>query len=320
MTEAARPWAALFPGQGSQAVGMGRDLAAAWPTAAEVFRAADDALGEPLSRLIFEGPEEELRMTRNTQPALLTVSTAAWRVLASRVHAPVAAAGHSLGEYSALVAAGVLEFEDALRAVRLRGEAMQDAVPPGQGAMAAIIGLDGALVEDLCRRVRRDDEVLVPANYNAPDQVVVAGHAAAVERIAGEATRSGAKKVVSLPVSAPFHCPLMAPAQERLAGFLERLDFAPAAFPVVANVDAAVVRCGGDARRRLIEQVTAPVRWVEGSLALEREIGAQAGVEIGVGRVLTGLSRRINERLKVVPFAAPEDLDRVLELLGPRGA
>ncbi len=315
MSEKTPRWAALFPGQGSQAVGMGRELSAKWPEAAAVFRAADEVLGESLSRLIFEGPEDALRLTRNTQPALLTVSTAAWRVLAPRTPAPEAAAGHSLGEYSALVAAGVLTFDDALRAVRLRGEAMQDAVPPGCGAMAAVIGLNAEAVDDLCRRTRADGEVLVPANFNAPDQIVVAGHAAAVARLVADAPRSGAKKVFPLPVSAPFHCALMAPARERLARFLEGIPFAPARFPVVANVDASAVMGGDESRRRLVEQVTAPVRWVDSSLALEREHRAEVAVEIGAGRVLTGLSRRINETLKVVPFGAPEDFDRVLSLL-----
>lgn len=315
MSEAAPRWAALFPGQGSQAVGMGQKLAATWPEAAEVFRTADDVLREPISRLIFEGPEEELRLTRNTQPALLTVSTAAWRVLQARVPAPVVAAGHSLGEYSALVAAGVLSFEDALRAVRLRGEAMQDAVAPGDGAMAAVIGLDAAAVESLCRQAREGHEVLVPANFNAPDQVVIAGHRSAVERFMQLAPEAGAKRVVPLPVSAPFHSPLMRPAAERLADFLEGVHFGEARFPVVANVDAQPVTRGDDARARLVEQVAAPVRWVEGSRTLEATHGPQVGVEVGPGRVLTGLARRIHERLKVMPFGEPEDLDKLIHRL-----
>ncbi len=323
MNDVAPRWAALFPGQGSQAVGMGRRLRETWPEAAEVFRTADEVLGEPLSKLILEGPEEDLRLTRNTQPALLTVSTAAWRVLQARVPLPVAGAGHSLGEYSALVAAGVIDFEDALRAVRLRGEAMQDAVPPGEGAMAAVIGLDAEAVESLCRQAREGHEVLVPANFNAPDQIVIAGHKEAVERFMRLAPEAGAKRVVPLPVSAPFHSPLMRPAAEKLADFLARVTFRDAEFPVVANVSARGVVRGEEARQRLIEQVASPVRWVEGSRVLETEHEPALGIEVGPGKVLTGLARRIHDKLKVVPFAEPEDLEKLIEKLseaaGPRG-
>ena len=295
---------------------MGRELVARWPEAAAVFRTADAVLGEPLSGLILEGPEEDLRLTRNTQPALLTVSYAAWTVLSPRVPPPVAAAGHSLGEYSALVAAGVLTFEDALRAVRLRGQAMQEAAPPGSGAMAAVIGLDPEAVARLCAESREPDEVLTPANFNAPDQVVVAGHRPAVERLAQRAPAAGAKRVMPLPVSAPFHCALMQPAQIRLAEFLARLAFGPAQFPVVVNVDASSIRGGDEARRKLVEQVTSPVRWVEVSRALERAHGAAVLVEIGAGRVLAGLTRRIHEQVKAVGFGVPDDLDRAVEAIG----
>ena len=292
---------------------MGQRLAAMWPEAADTFQMADEVLGEPLSKLIFEGPEEDLRLTRNTQPALLTVSIAAWRVLEKRVPMPVVAAGHSLGEYSALVAAGVLTLEDALRAVRLRGEAMQDAVPPGEGAMAAVIGLDADSVEKLCRQCREGNEVLVPANFNAPDQIVIAGHRGAVERFMKLAPEAGAKRVVPLPVSAPFHSPLMRPAADRLADFLAGVNFDTAKFPVVANVDADDVHGGEGARQRLIQQVAAPVRWVQGSRKLEEDHHVALGVEVGPGRVLTGLSRRINDRLKVLPFGEPEDLEKLIE-------
>lgn len=312
MSENSFRWAALFPGQGAQAAGMGRELADTWPEAAEVFAAADEALGEKLSTLCFEGPEDELKLTRNTQPALLTVAVAAWRVLSSRVPAPTVAAGHSLGEYSALVASGVLEFSDAVRAVRLRGEAMQDAVPVGVGAMAAIIGLEPGAVAELCAKARKSGEVLVPANFNAPGQVVVAGHRSAVERLIDEAPGAGAKRAIPLPVSAPFHCSLMDPAAERLASFLETLDFSAASFPVVANVDARPCDGLGAARERLIAQVASPVRWIETMQRIERDFEATFGVEFGVGRVLAGLSRKINDSLRVVSMSAAADLEKVL--------
>lgn len=316
MATSKRRWAVLFPGQGSQAVGMGRDLAQEWPEAAEVFTLADEVLGEGLSKICFEGPEEALRLTRNTQPALLTVSVAAWRVLSSRVSVPVAGAGHSLGEYSALVAAGVLKFEDALRAVRLRGEAMQEAVPVGVGAMAAIIGAQAPAVEELCLRVCTEDEVLVPANFNAPGQIVIAGHAAAVERFVAQAREIGARRAIPLPVSAPFHSPLMEPAAERLSRFLEGVDFGEAAFPVLANVDAAPTLGGAEAREKLVRQVASPVRWIDTMALLESEFDATRAVEVGVGKVLAGLSRKINQDLKVAGFAGPEDLEGVLAALG----
>ncbi len=305
-------WVALFPGQGSQAVGMGRELAQAYPEAAEVFAIADDVLGENLSRLCFEGPEEALTLTRNTQPALLTVSVAAWRVLKERVPPPVAAAGHSLGEYSALVAAGVIGFSDALRAVRLRGNAMQEAVPVGEGAMAAIVGLEPAAVEKLCAESRTSGEVLVPANFNATDQTVVSGHKIAVDRLVGLAPKAGARKALLLSVSAPFHSPLMEPAAERMEEFLEGVRFRDPAFPVVANADASPVRDGESARRTLVAQVASPVRWVETMKLLEDEFRSVSGIEFGAGRVLAGLSRRINEKLRIVPFGSPDELDAAL--------
>ncbi|MFN7965162.1 MAG: ACP S-malonyltransferase [Acidobacteriota bacterium] len=308
MIESTNRWAAIFPGQGSQAPGMGKELYDTYPQAREVFQQADEALGESLSRVCFEGPEDALKLTRNTQPALLTVSMAAWRVLEPTVPSPGVAAGHSLGEYSALVAAGVLQFTDAVRAVRLRGEAMQQAVPFGVGAMAAVIGLSSLQVDELCASVRKGEEVLVPANFNAQDQIVVAGHKSAVDRLIDAAPAAGAKRAIALPVSAPFHCPLMNPAAEALAAFLETLEFSESRFPVIANVDAQPVPSGVNARENLVRQVASPVRWVETMLQIERAYGATVAVEVGCGRVLAGLSRRINENLRTLPGGTPAEL------------
>jgi [acyl-carrier-protein] S-malonyltransferase len=312
MTDAREGWVALFPGQGSQKVGMGKALAEAHAAAREVFTEADEVLGEGLSTLCFEGPEEELRLTRNTQPALLAASIAAWRVLDGRLPAPSGAAGHSLGEFSALVAAGVMEFSDALRAVRVRGEAMQDAVPVGVGAMAAVIGLDGDQVARLCHEAASGDRVVVPANLNAPDQVVVAGHREEVDRVVDAAKAAGAKRAVPLPVSAPFHCALMAPAAERLRDFLEAIPFADGRFPVVGNVDAQPVTDGELCRRRLVEQVTAPVRWLETQERIAGALEAGVGVEFGPGRTLAGLARRTVPSLPVMAMGEPGDVDTVV--------
>jgi [acyl-carrier-protein] S-malonyltransferase len=303
----------VFPGQGSQRVGMGQTLAETFPECRAVFEEADEALGESLSRMCFEGPEEQLRLTENTQPAILTVSVAAARLLASRGIAPAMAAGHSLGEYSAHVAAGTLAFADAVRTVRRRGRYMQEAVPVGAGAMAAILGLDGAAVARACAEAA-DGEIVAPANLNAPGQIVIAGTTAAVARAGARAKALGAKRVVALPVSAPFHCALMQPAQDRLAPELRALAAKAPSVPVVANVDAAPKTDGPSAIEALVRQVSAPVRWEEVVRALA-SAGIRAYVEVGPGTVLSGLVRKIDRDARVANLEAPLDLDAVERLV-----
>jgi [acyl-carrier-protein] S-malonyltransferase len=303
----------VFPGQGSQRVGMGQALARTFPECRAVFDEADEALGEPLSRVCFEGPDEQLRLTENTQPAILTVSVAAARLLSSRGIAPAMAAGHSLGEYSAHVAAGTLTFADAVRTVRRRGRYMQEAVPVGQGAMAAILGLDGARVAQACAEAA-DGDVVAPANLNAPGQVVIAGTTAAVARAGERAKALGAKRVVPLPVSAPFHCALMRPAQDRLAPELRALPVNAPSVPVVANVDAAPKTDGASAIDALVRQVSAPVRWEEVVRTLA-SAGIRAYVEVGPGTVLSGLVRKIDREARVANLEAPSDLDAVERLV-----
>lgn len=286
------PIAFVFPGQGSQTVGMGKDLAETWPICRETFQEADEALSFPISRLCFEGPEAELTLTANTQPAILTASIAAARALATFGVRPAWTAGHSLGEYSALVTAGVISFRDAVRAVRLRGRAMQEAVPAGEGAMAAIMGLTPEAVEAVCRDAA-GGRVVSTANYNAPEQTVIAGHSDAVGRASALALERGATKAVALAVSAPFHCSLMRPAEIRLAEHLASVAFADPQVPVVVNADAATIDTGAAARDALVRQVCSPVRWVESVRAL-RVLGARTFLEVGPGRVLGGLLRRID--------------------------
>jgi [acyl-carrier-protein] S-malonyltransferase len=295
---------------------MGRALAEAFPEAAAVFAAADQALGRPLSRLCFEGPEEELQLTANTQPAILAVSVAAAQCLAARGVAPDWVAGHSLGEYSALVAAGTLSLEDAVTTVRRRGEYMQEAVPVGEGAMAAILALDLAAVEEACR-ASAEGQVVAPANVNGPGQIVIAGHAAAVERAMWACKSAGAKRAVRLSVSAPFHCALMMPAQERLAADLARLSFADPRVPLVNNVDARPVRAAAACRDGLVRQVSAPVRWQECVETLARE-GVDAVVEVGPGTVLTGLVKRIAPAVRLFNVHDPDSLAQTVADL--RGA
>ena len=306
----------LFPGQGSQKVGMGRALAEAVPEAAQVFAAADEALDEPLSRLCFEGPEGDLLLTANTQPAILAVSIAAARALAARGIAPAWVAGHSLGEYSALVAAGTLGLAEAVRTVRRRGQYMQEAVPVGEGAMAAILALELAKVEEACRTVA-EGQVVAPANINGPGQVVIAGHAAAVDRAIWACKAAGAKRAVRLAVSAPFHCALMRPAQERLAADLAALAMRDPAVPLVNNVDARPVRDAASARDGLVRQVSSPVRWQECVEALLRE-GVDTFVEVGPGTVLAGLARKIASNARVLSVGDPESLEAAVAALAER--
>ncbi len=281
----------VFPGQASQYPGMGKELAEKYPSARAVFDEADKALGFSISQMCFAGTEEDLKQTANTQPAILTCSVAVHRVLAEKGIQPDFVAGHSLGEYSALVAAGALKFSDAVQLVRKRGQYMQEAVPAGQGAMAAIMGLSPAVVTDACKRAA-DGEVCSPANLNSPDQTVISGHAAAVKRAVEIAQQSGAKRAVILAVSAPFHCALMMPAQERLEKDLRQTQFAALQLPLVTNVDADTTTSGEEAREALIRQVTMPVRWEESMRALMEE-GVNMFVEVGPGRVLVGLLRQI---------------------------
>lgn len=290
----------LFPGQGSQSVGMGRELAEKFPTAKRTFEEADDALGFALSKLCFEGPEEQLRLTEFTQPAIFAVSVAAQRVLAERGIAPDYVAGHSLGEYSADVAAGVLSFTDAVKTVHSRGRFMQEAVPSGEGAMAAVLGLSSEDAARACAdAATQTGSVVSAANFNSPEQTVISGAAAAVERAGVLAKERGAKRVVPLPVSAPFHCALMQPAQDKLADLLRNLQFADANFPVAVNVDAKLMTGAEALRDALIRQVTGSVRWVE-SMRLLTNQGPARFVEVGPGKVLCGLMRQIDRAQKCI--------------------
>jgi [acyl-carrier-protein] S-malonyltransferase len=282
----------VFPGQASQYPGMGKELAEKYPAARAVFDEADHALGFSISRICFEGTEDELKLTANTQPAILSVSIAVHRVLVERGLSSDFVAGHSLGEYSALVAAGSLQFADAVQLVHKRGKYMQEAVPPGEGAMAAILGLSPAVVADACKRAA-EGQVCAPANLNSPDQTVISGHAAAVKRAVEIASQLGAKRAVILAVSAPFHSALMQPAQDKLAADLKNTNFAALGTPLVTNVDADTISTGEEAREALIRQVSMPVRW-EASIRLLIDEGVNTFVEVGPGKVLSGLLRQID--------------------------
>ncbi len=308
----------LFTGKGSQGVGMGKDLTQRHPVARGTFEEADDALGIKISQLCFEGPEDELRLTENTQPAILTVSVAAWRVLQEKGIKPAFVAGHSLGEYSAHVAAGTMTFADAVRTVRNRGKYMQEAVPVGTGSMAAILGMSPEAVAGVCSDAAQG-EVCEAANINSPEQIVISGHVAAVERAVKLADERGAKRAKVLPVSAPFHCSLMKPAQERLAAVLQGLQFATPQFPVVSNVDARPVEDPESAREALLRQVTGSVRWSQSMQWLVAQ-GAQTFVEVGPGKVLCGLMRQIDRSKKCVNVEDETSLGKTLEFFSAGAA
>ena len=310
------PIAFLFPGQGSQAIGMGKELAEKYPVARQTFEEADETLGYKLSQLCFEGPEDQLRLTEITQPAILTASVAAWRILDEKGLRPAFVAGHSLGEYSAHVAAGTLSFADAVRTVRDRGRYMQEAVPVGVGAMAAILGMEFEKVVAVC-----DDaalgEVCEPANINSPEQIVISGHTAAVERATKVADERGAKRAKVLPVSAPFHCSLMKPAQDRLTTSLFSIAFNNPAVGVVCNVDAAFLQDAGRSRDALIRQVTVAVRWEQSMRVLVAQ-DVHTFVEVGPGKVLCGLMRQIDRSKTCVNVADEASLQKALEQLAPK--
>jgi [acyl-carrier-protein] S-malonyltransferase len=308
----------LFPGQGSQVVGMGKDFAENYAVARQTFEEADEALGYKLSQVCFEGPEEKLKLTEITQPAILTASVAAARVLQEKGLKPDFVAGHSLGEYSAHVAAGTLTFADAVRTVRNRGRYMQEAVPVGVGAMAAILGMPIAKVGEIAEEAAQG-EVCQIGNINSPEQIVLSGHTAAVERAIPLATERGAKKAVRLPVSAPFHCALMQPAQDRLGVDLAALNFQNPACPVICNVDAAVVDSAAASRDALIRQVTGTVKW-EPSIRLLIQKGASLFIEVGPGKVLWGLMRQIDRSKTSAAVGDQASLQKTLEQIAALAA
>ena len=300
----------MFPGQGSQQVGMGRELAALYPVAKETFEEADEALGYKLSELCFEGPEDQLRLTEITQPAILTASVAAWRVLQSQGITPSYVVGHSLGEYSANVAAGTLSFADAVGTVRNRGKYMQEAVPVGVGAMAAIVAMAAEEVEKVCAECAQG-EVCQAANLNSPDQTVISGSKAAVERATVLAKKRGAKRALILPVSAPFHCALMQPAQDRLAADLHGLNLHNPEVPVMCNVDAALVKTADTSRDALVRQVTGAVQWVKSMQGLIA-LGVENFVEVGPGKVLCGLMKQIDKTRACVNVQDEDSLQKTM--------
>lgn len=308
-----RKIAFVFPGQGSQTVGMGKDLMERYAVARKTFEEADEALGFSISKMCFEGPEADLRLTFNTQPAILTVSVAAYRVLAEHGLQPVVAAGHSLGEYSALVASGALAFADAVRLVRKRGQFMQEAVPVGEGGMAAIMGLDSEAIVSICQKVEAESGFAVQAvNFNCPGQIAIAGAAKGVEAAIAALKEAGAKRAVSLPVSAPFHSTLMKPAAERLAAALAEINIGQATFPVISNVSAKPVTDGDTIRDLLVAQAASPVRWIESVEQMGR-LGCDLFVEIGPGKVLTGFTKKILKEAETLNVEDLPSLEKTLD-------
>ncbi len=306
-------WAYVFPGQGSQAVGMGKDLAQAFTEAREIFGEVDEALKQNLSKLMFEGPGDELTLTENAQPALMAVSLAVIKVLEKQAKITIRntaryVAGHSLGEYSALAAAGSLSLSDAARLLKTRGQAMQKAVPVGEGAMAALLGLDADQAVKVASEASSDGEICTVANDNGPGQAVVSGHKAAVERATVIAKEQGAKRALLLPVSAPFHCPLMKPAADVMARALSEVAVNAPIVPVIANVTASTVIDPDEIRRLLVEQVTGMVRWRE-SILLMKEAGVTTLIEVGSGKVLTGLAKRIDGEMTAISLQNPQDIE-----------
>lgn len=306
-------WAYVFPGQGSQAVGMGKDLAAAFSEAREIFQEVDEALKQNLSKIMFEGPADQLTLTENAQPALMAVSLAVIKVLETQAKISIRntaryVAGHSLGEYSALAAAGSLTLSDAARLLKTRGQAMQKAVPVGEGAMAALLGLDADQALKIASEASANGEICTVANDNGPGQAVVSGHKAAVERATVIAKDHGAKRAMLLPVSAPFHCPLMKPAADVMAEALAAVTIKPPVVPVIANVTAATVIDPEEIKRLLVEQVTGMVRWRE-SVQLMKEAGVTTLIEAGAGKVLTGLAKRIDGDLTGISLQNPQDIE-----------
>ena len=307
----------VFPGQGSQSVGMGRSFAELSPIARETFEQADEALGFSLSKLCWEGPEEELQLTANTQPAILAASVAIYRHVAQEGGPVAAVAGHSLGEYSALVAAGSVELQDALRLVRRRGQIMQEAVPVGEGGMAAVLGLETEVVHEVCEEAAcATGGICAVANLNAPGQIVIAGHRGAVDRAAEVAKKRGARRSMLLPVSAPFHSPLMASAREAMKPLLEATEFRDPQMPVITNVDARPLYEGAAVRGALVRQIDSPVRWIESVRCMVDELAVERFVELGPGTVLAGLIRRIERRVRTVSIGEPAALAK----LSPRAS
>ena len=306
--------ALVFPGQGAQYAGMGREVAEKFPIARAAFDDADAAVDFPISRLCFEGPEEDLKLTENTQPAILATSVALFRVLEEKGVRPHFVAGHSLGEYSALVAAGALKLREAIALVRRRGRYMQEAVPVGMGAMAALLGLDLSTAQAVCERAAADGQVVAPANLNSPGQIVIAGNREAVERAVNFAKGAGARRSILLPVSAPFHCALLKPAEERLSVDLDSCSFSELRYPLVTNVDAQIIRSAVDARSALKRQVSRPVRWQETVQRLLDE-GVRSFVEVGPGKVLLGLIRSIDKSVTMLNVEDEKSVENALRAL-----